>query len=469
MITDSERPYDIGNKGYLTKFERQLKELDDEVDVFTIEPTPTDEEYNDGRESNNNNNHGSLRRFSTSPHDLTAMDDSFETEKNYKHYLNKVQRDFEEVELQHKKKRAFTPIQNNKNYDGNNDNNRGNATTMMGNSNNIKTCTENGPSAGLFRSSRPWGACTRNKTTTWHDSSSWASMRPPSASNLVSSSAPSSYDTLKAIILGLIVALVICNTAVSWMSWKAIVAKELVPVDSSSGLLVSTNDDGSIMTAFSAGLTVELAVMPSHNTVADDGAVDDAADTHDGKQPHYACIAMHEAVHLWQSTKQGISPTVTLVHANEHGNGEEQDHRILEYGVRLTFQGATRNETHACLPTHNDRQTLCVDFESNLCANNSDSSYYDEKGREFVDDNDSEPSQETSVAGINPPARRDLFATMIENKKQWQSGSRNGGEYQSHRGQRSRAKGECYEMYGPWCNAVTPIFLIANVQSIRLV
>ena len=42
MTTESERSivydkaYDIGDKGYLTKFERQLKELDDDVEVPPI-------------------------------------------------------------------------------------------------------------------------------------------------------------------------------------------------------------------------------------------------------------------------------------------------------------------------------------------------------------------------------------------------------------------------------------------------
>ena len=103
----------------------------------------------------------------------------------------------------------------------------------------------------------------------------------------------------------------------------------------------------------------------------------------------------------------GIHTNVALLMGdNDSDNDNDNDSNSVELGVTLTFQGATKNGTHACLATmdyHQD-QKLCIDFVSNRC----DSAWQNDKKKP------ASITEETIFRSDDDYNRRALFEQAIQ-------------------------------------------------------
>ena len=164
-------------------------------------------------------------------------------------------------------------------------------------------------------------------------------------------------------------------------------AKQQVLSTNESGRLVLTKDGSTmVVSTLGTGKSFALVVIsPLQGTIS-------GSDSGEAIQDHpYACMGLEDAVEMWKSTMEGVATNVLLVHADDvddtaaaadDDDDDDDDNRVggvlmatpsrhSEVGIQLTFQGATQNGTHACLPTHNPHQTLCIDFISHRCKTSS--------------------------------------------------------------------------------------------------
>ena len=408
MLSDSERQYDIGNKGRLTKFERQLKDLDAEADLAfdlnTVGDDRVDPRWSRRRLFSTTHQEQSSRGSSIHQHhhhhhqlqDMSLETDAAgnvvldESEQNYKGYLTKVQRDFQnmseldQLERQQQQQQQQHGSSYPKTNVNNNDPRFGSfATFPMDRSNDSYTINNNssGHLDGLFRATRS-ALSPRTAGVEYHHSS-----------------------TRSLLTFGVVVILLVCNMIVSGMMWKATLEMGKHPRHDMSvdalGRLVHTQNDGSAMTQVSIRGTGKTFVLSVSSPLSSQGSLrsDGGEETMAPKHNPYACMKLAKAVDLWKSVMEGVTTTVLLVH-NDAVDKTGNEVRMVsttntshhnELGVQLTFQGATQNETHACINTLDLHKTLCIDFSSRLCETSSssfrehdDTIEYDDGGGEHL-------------------------------------------------------------------------------------
>ena len=319
-----DKAYDIGNKGYLTKFERQLKELDDDVEIFGVEEDDflvslqAEEFISQQRRFStnsivfgnrqNDNFHDEVDPEDPVDNDPLNMDLS-ESERNYQNYHAKVQQEFKEADLKREEKEGNVAV-------------------------------------GIFR--------TQNKTRTRGDryhttdhSSSYAQ-----ATAVTSTKAAASQFSKCVFVFGVLVFYVIFALAAFFSLWKKATIPFGLNIDNLSETLSDTMDHSASIASLGRDMSVELLL------------------NHGGKEDQsspYACLNIEEAVYLWRATKNGMVPNVVLVENLGSNGAGTNDNSRSEYGLKLAFQGATRNHTHACLPVLNEHRALCIDLVSNRC------------------------------------------------------------------------------------------------------
>lgn len=141
---------------------------------------------------------------------------------------------------------------------------------------------------------------------------------------------------------------------------------------SEDGLLLAADKSNTVAT-LGTGLTFQFEVS-----------------TDQGTYP-YTCVETEAAMDLWRAVSHGIQTNVVLQQQND-----------VEIGVTMTFQGSSKNASHACLATmdHRHEEKLCIDFVSNRC----DSAYPKVSQQQTV---------EQTIFG--PDDRRALFEHGREN------------------------------------------------------
>jgi hypothetical protein len=390
MLTNSEHSYDIGNKGYLTKVERQLKRIDDEL-LGSGHPIPdpikqqrrhsTTTSMIGSTTSNNNTNkkkksfgsststHTSSPYYSNDDDDSDEVDDDdqdpsydeFDDEDmdrsmhgkvdlgddqkprkntNYHEYLNKVQRDFEDYERQHHGKN--------------------------------ESSSETSSRQGIFR--------TRDMVVKRTTATTRGYYRPRCIGTF-------SFGAITFLVA--VTILLVANFFMTLRVWTELAVvlnhhNAEFTVDTLTGALVSSSSKDGLsggvvaVSTIAAGFTLELPViMPA-----------DASKLIGVQQEHpFACVGLDTAVDLWTHVKRGVTTSVVLVNKDT----ADDSLRRNEHGVRLTFHGATQNSTHACIPTENQNHTLCIDFVSRRCD-------------AFDDDNDNDNQVTTNGRATNKVA-----------------------------------------------------------------
>ncbi|CAB9502182.1 expressed unknown protein [Seminavis robusta] len=77
----------------------------------------------------------------------------------------------------------------------------------------------------------------------------------------------------------------------------------------------------------------------------------------------FSCVDTEAAINLFRSAKHGAATNVILKTLT------------AEFGLTLTFQGAVRNSTHACLMSmdtlRTNKQKLCIELSSKRCEQGS--------------------------------------------------------------------------------------------------
>lgn len=396
--------YDIGNKGFLTKFERQLKELDDDVEVFGVDNGDYELSSSD---ANANQRRLQQRRFSTSGvnidsrrrgrgleeeadlehqgarRDSMGMSDS---EHNYHNYLAKVQREFNEVDLEQKMTGIYR--------DNNSNEGSGTISTVV-----LPHTAPLGSSKGRA------SICTSKLTASFSSSKN-------------------------VIIMGLIAFHMLTSLVMLCAVWKKLT--DVIP----SGAFASD-----YTTTVGYGRAVDLLMVNPPNK-SHSGSILGKG----GGDFLYACVEIQAAVDLWYWTKNGVTTNVALVAA-----GREDGHSRSELGVQLTFQGAHQNDTHACLPTLDKHQTLCIDWMKDSC------------GGGFISipegDDDDDNDEWNSARDVNFDAidgefgnSRDLFWGLLKEKATNVGG---GSEY-------SR-RNDCDHLYGTGCHRRVSIVFVGSL------
>ena len=388
MLSDSERQYDIGNKGRLTKFERQLKDLDAEADLVfdlntagdMVDPrwsrrrlfsTAHQEQSSRGSIAHQYHQQYQLQDMSleTDAGGNVVLDES---EQNYKGYLTKVQRDFQNMseldQLEQQEQQDNSYLKNNTN---NNDPRGGSfATFPMDRSNASYTMNNSsGHVDGLFRATR-------------------SALSPRTVG------VEYQYSSMRSLLtLGVVAVLLLCNMIVSGMMWKATLEMgkhQLHDLSADArGRLVQTQNDRSAMTQVSvlgSGKTFVLSVRSSPFS-QDSPHSSDGEETLAPNHNPYACMGLAGAVDLWKSVMEGVTTTVLLVHNDTMDTGGSGVRMMFndtsatsnhhdELGIQLTFQGATQNATQACINTLNPHKTLCIDFSSHRCETSPSSFHH---------------------------------------------------------------------------------------------
>ena len=160
-----------------------------------------------------------------------------------------------------------------------------------------------------------------------------------SAGQLVHHGFPCFGMSRMAVIFGLaMIGSIATNVAITFSAVRA--SKEMTV--SEDGLLVAArkNNNNAVAT-LGTGLTFQFEVKTDQ----------------DMETFPYTCVETEAAMDLWRAVSHGINTNVVL-----------QQHDV-EIGVSMTFQGSSKNASHACLATmdYRQEQKLCIDFVSNRC------------------------------------------------------------------------------------------------------
>jgi len=430
-LTESERPYDIGQKGFLTKLERQLKELDEEADVLDVSSATGLDPHRQHNHHNHHNHHHHHRRYNyllgktdssyqfnnLSKKNMSMESDAVgnlvlgETEPTYKSYFSKIQRDFQDIHL---KDQNQSQTQQQPFHD---------ETFLDETEEILPTMTH---SKMMMRAQAVLTATT-----------------PPRRRHRILVS----------------VATVIVLVFFSIVTWQNFI---LLQKYNTNNMTVTDSGrlehNGMTVSTLGVGKIFPLKVIPSSSSSS-------PPDDHP-----YACLGLEQMIDMWTLTMLGSSTTVFLMHdgnmtkknngvatttttsivqddSNDHDNYHASEMDGLSgsgLGLQLTFHGATQNETHSCMATHDPNKKLCIDFTSSRCELDKRESSSDDNNNNSNNDDDN--SDNTPDWKNLQHKRRQIFQTNLFGNK------RQGLHEQCRNGQ----------IGYKWCQSFAPIVLVGH-------
>ncbi|CAB9512206.1 expressed unknown protein [Seminavis robusta] len=148
----------------------------------------------------------------------------------------------------------------------------------------------------------------------------------------------SNMKVLSCVLLAVVMILSLANLGTSWVAVE--LAKDTT-IDTSG--MIRSKTDGRAVHTVGNGETFDMTLE------------DNLLDGH-----KYSCVSAEKAAKMYGAAKDGVN-TIAVWNSNA-ATGTQQS------GMALSFQGATMNDTHACLPAQDGSDSICFHFHSNACA-----------------------------------------------------------------------------------------------------
>jgi hypothetical protein len=102
------------------------------------------------------------------------------------------------------------------------------------------------------------------------------------------------------------------------------------------------------------------------------------------QQQQYGCMPREDAATLWNGVLNGTASAITIQEASQQDDADADPSLQAFFALALTTNGATWNETMACMPVSDGSGgKVCIDFTDNRC--DADSSSTPDRALEVID------------------------------------------------------------------------------------